>query len=120
MSVDYCLFRSPTDRDNPGSQLPAFGSQKDIIERLCAIPEFTLHKKSLEDDIPWATMTYIGKGEQGEDFGFDFELQGDPVDCISSSDISPRDFLPIIEAFSELAPFEIIDIDGEVVSLDDE
>jgi len=39
--------------------------------------------------------------------------------CISINRASQEDFLPIITVLSELAPFEIVDIDGEAISPDE-
>ncbi|MBD2075146.1 hypothetical protein H6F86_14830 [Phormidium sp. FACHB-592] len=120
MSVDYWLFRVPFKRDDPKAELTPFGSQEEVVNRLCSQPGFTLHrKKRIENDEPWAVIVYITANEEGEESDVEFSVQGDPVTCISIHRAFREDFLPIITVLSELAPFEIVDINGEAISPDE-
>jgi hypothetical protein len=120
MSVDYWLFRVPFEQDDPNAEQPPFGSQEEVVNRLCSQPGFTLHRKErLENSEPWAVIVYITENEEGEESDVEFSIQGDPVICISINRASQEDFLPIVTVLSELAPFEIVDIDGEAISPDE-
>lgn len=120
MSVDYWLFRVSPEQNDPNAELPPFGSQEEVITRLCSQPGFKLYRKEQSENCePLAVVTYIEENEEGEESDVEFTLQGNPITCISISGASQEDFLPIITALGELAPFEIVDIDGEAISSDE-
>ena len=120
MTIDYWLFRTSSNPHDSDAVLPPFGSQEEVIERLCSVPGFELYRKeSLENSEPFAIITYIEEDSNGEAQDVEFNLSGDPVTCISISRASREDFLPIVHALSNLAPFAIVDIDGEAISPDE-
>ena len=66
---------------------------------------------------PGQSLPNIEENGSDEQRDVEFTLQGDPVTCISIDRTSPEDFLLVINALNELAPVEIIEIDGEAISL---
>jgi hypothetical protein len=138
MSVDHTLLRvSSSFFDIPSNQwleeltaetIMTFGSQPDVIRRLCSILGFEhdAHEDKLrlkywresqsQDSIPSdrqppAIATIHYKYHQSEDNGrvVRYLLLGDPIDCISMNRAYPEDFLPVVDVLSELAPFLILD-----------
>lgn len=122
MSVDYFLFRASPSKDNQTmmQELLPFGSQEEVLQRLCSSPGFKPStKKRINNDKSWAFVTYCYSYGDREGREIEFALQGDPVDCISVNRAYKEDFLPITHVLTDLAPFEIMDIDGEFVSPDE-
>jgi hypothetical protein len=138
MSVDHILLRvSPSFFDIPSDQwlekltaetVMTFGSQLDVIRRLCSILEFEhddqedqvclkyWRQSQSQDSIPFARQppamaTIYYKYHQSEDNGrvVRYLLLGDPVDCISMNRAYPEDFLPVVDVFGDLAPFLVFD-----------
>ncbi|XHX79602.1 MAG: hypothetical protein RBJ76_06705 [Stenomitos frigidus ULC029] len=117
MSVDYWLFRASAKQEMDGTEELPFGSQEENIERLCSTSGFELRSKEPLANIgsrATITYTYRQKNDMGRDV--EFALQGDPVACISTNRSYREDFLPVIAILLDLSPFEIGDLDGDIVS----
>lgn len=116
MSVDYFLIRIPPNQqpETCNEWLP-FGSQQEIIDRLCAVIGFEFPpKQDLSKDYRTATIryTYQHRNEQGR--VIKYLLQKDPVACISINRAYPEDLLPIVEILNNLSPFAILTPQGQM------
>ncbi|KAM3095505.1 hypothetical protein ACKFKG_13445 [Phormidesmis sp. 146-35] len=122
MSIDYFLFRASPNKDKQTAiqELPSFGNQEEVVQRLCSSPGFKLStQKRINNDKSWAFVNYFYSHVDGQGRGIEFALQGDPVDCISVKQAYKEDFLPVTHVLTDLAPFEIMDIEGVLVSPDE-
>lgn len=129
MSVDYMLIRILSGRELEAmNELSPFGSQQEIIDRLCAVLGFErniwedehlrpereeyLRNQGLlhpdEQRPPWATILYRHHHENDDGRVVSYSLQGDPIECISINRAYPEDFLPVIDILQELNPFLIL------------
>ncbi|MDX2216951.1 MAG: hypothetical protein SFY66_27040 [Oculatellaceae cyanobacterium bins.114] len=138
MSVDHMLLRvSPNFLDIPSNQwlekltaetVMTLGSQLDVIEQLCSVlgfehdehedqlrlqcwREFQSQDSISSDRQPPLMATICYRYHQHDDNGrvIMYNLLSDPVDCISINRAYPEDFLPVVDVFSDLAPFLIFD-----------
>ena len=117
MSVDYDLYRVPLEPilDEMNQPMPFgifFGSQQEIIDRLCFVLGFERNAKEDEwltsEHSPIATIFY--KYHHKSDCGrvIRYKICDDPVISISINRAFPEDLLPVINVLSNLAPFAIV------------
>jgi hypothetical protein len=108
MSVDYHLYRLSLghDRAKPIETKLVFGSQDEILDRLCSIIGFEdLRQEQCPIRGKVAYLDYIYHNENDLIFGVTFELLEDPVGFIMAETEEVEDFWPIIEALKDLGPF---------------
>lgn len=110
MSIDYDLYKVP-QVTVPSEMLEAipFGSQQEIIDRLCSILGFSL----TSENSPSATIFYQYHHESDCGRVIQYRIHGDPVSSISINRALPEDLLPVVDVLGDLAPFVIVSsVDG--------
>jgi hypothetical protein len=133
MSHGYMLFRlkerlpeggAPLSRLDDSSTLP-FSPMDDVVGRLAAIPGMERLSAEAEAMRAEATRGFLPEMElpvcvefnwNGPSRELTVRAFGDPVSMISIERSEPWDFLPIVDAFGDLAPFVLAtEIDDRLV-----
>ncbi len=93
-----------------------FGSQQEVIDRLCTLPDFdraeirkyAQSQGALSELPPSAAILYTFHYENDSGRTVSYSLCEDPVGCICINRAYPEDFLPLIDALKDLSPFTIL------------
>lgn len=123
MSIDYDLYRVPLEPilDEMNQPMPfgiPFGSQKEIIDRLCSVLGFERNANKKDEWLtsehsPRATILYKYHHISARGRVIRYQICDEPVISISINRAFPEDLLPVIDVLSNLAPFVIVSsVDG--------
>lgn len=135
MSVDYMLLRVTSNQKiETMTKLLPFGSQQEVINRLCYVLGFERdtwedehvqleiekwmrsqgHLKPEDKKPSRATMLYKYHHKNDNGRIVSYSLQGDPVASFHINRAYPEDFLPVIEVLRHLEPFSIMGPQGHI------